>query len=93
MDAYLACVSDGCMGITVYRDGCKPMQVLTHGAKIGRSNSRNSKEKTMKGRPDMLLGRTIKIESPHGTVYTTVNENGNGEAFEIFVNVGKPDRM
>src|SRR5439155_15306358 len=38
---------------------------------------------------DVLMGRTIKVESPHGTVYTTVNENGNGEAFEIFVNVGK----
>ena len=47
------------------------------------------RDETMKGRPDVLLGRTIKVESPHGTVYTTVNENGNGEAFEIFVNVGK----
>jgi ribonucleoside-diphosphate reductase alpha chain len=85
--AYLLAYKTGCLGITVYRDGCKPMQVLTHGTKSAEVAPR--KEMTMKGRPDVLLGRTIKVESPHGTVYTTVNENGNGEAFEIFVNVGK----
>ena len=87
-DAYLLAWKTGCLGITVYRDGCKPMQVLTHGAKTPELVPQ-TQTMTMKGRPDILLGRTIKIESPHGTVYTTVNENGSGEAFEIFVNVGK----
>ncbi|HJZ12671.1 MAG TPA: adenosylcobalamin-dependent ribonucleoside-diphosphate reductase, partial [Acidobacteriota bacterium] len=32
-EAYLQAWKTGCLGITVYRDGCKPMQVLTHGAK------------------------------------------------------------
>lgn len=86
--AYLQAYKLGCLGITVYRDGCKPMQVLTHGAKEKPAEVRQELQ-NMKGRPDVLLGRTIKIESPHGTVYTTVNENGHGEAFEIFVNVGK----
>src|SRR5262249_11736695 len=87
-DAYLLAYKTGCLGITVYRDGCKPMQVLTHGTPAAETQLRQT-EKDMKGRPDVLMGRTIKIESPHGTVYTTVNENLNGEAFEIFVNVGK----
>jgi ribonucleoside-diphosphate reductase alpha chain len=65
------------------------MQVLTHGTKPAAATEEPRKEMTMKGRPDVLTGRTIKVESPHGTVYTTVNENGSGEAFEIFVNVGK----
>ena len=87
-EAYQLAWKTGCLGITVYRDGCKPMQVLTHGAKQV-IEVLPLKESAMKGRPDVLFGRTIKMESPHGTVYTTVNENGNGEAFEIFVNVGK----
>lgn len=92
-DAYLQAYQLNCLGITVYRDGCKAMQVLTHGTKESPQQIQQTQqqhiEKTMKGRPDILLGRTIKMESPHGTVYTTVNENGSEEAFEIFVNVGK----
>ena len=89
-NAYLQAYKTGCLGITVYRDGCKPLQVLTHGEKKVESAPAAMLEPgTMKGRPDILMGRTIKIESPHGTVYTTVNENGNGDPFEIFVNVGK----
>jgi ribonucleoside-diphosphate reductase alpha chain len=85
--AYQQAYKLGCLGITVYRDGCKPQQVLTHGTKA--PDPILPQIQTMKGRPDILMGRTIKVESPHGTVYTTVNENGHGEAFEIFVNVGK----
>lgn len=92
-DAYVQAWKAGCLGITVYRDGCKAMQVLTHGAGTAveeRAVETDEKGRaTLKPRPDILLGRTIKVESPHGTVYTTVNENAGGEAFEIFVNVGK----
>jgi ribonucleoside-diphosphate reductase alpha chain len=87
--AYMQAWKLGCLGITVYRDGCKPMQVLTHGTKTNVVTDILPMKDSMKGRPDVLTGRTIKVESPHGTVYTTINENGNGDAFEIFVNVGK----
>ena len=40
-------------------------------------------------RPEILQGMTIKIASPFGTVYTTVNENNRQEPFELFCNVGK----
>ncbi|MCI0618651.1 hypothetical protein L0244_37210 [bacterium] len=42
-----------------------------------------------KKRPVTLFGQTIKTESPHGTVYVTVNSISPTEPFEIFVNVGK----
>lgn len=42
-----------------------------------------------KMRPEVLEGRTIKVPSPYGTVFVTVNENGDGSPFEIFLNVGK----
>ena len=43
----------------------------------------------MKPRPEIVTGRTIKIRSPFGSVYVTINENGNLEPFELFLNVGK----
>jgi ribonucleoside-diphosphate reductase alpha chain len=40
-------------------------------------------------RPEVLSGRTIRVKSPFGTVYVTLNENGEGSPFELFVNTGK----
>jgi ribonucleoside-diphosphate reductase alpha chain len=40
-------------------------------------------------RPEILAGRTIRVRSPFGTVYVTLNENGDGSPFELFVNTGK----
>jgi ribonucleoside-diphosphate reductase alpha chain len=43
----------------------------------------------MTQRPEILAGRTIRVKSPSGTVYVTLNENGHGSPFELFVNTGK----
>ncbi|RMF29378.1 MAG: adenosylcobalamin-dependent ribonucleoside-diphosphate reductase [Chloroflexi bacterium] len=40
-------------------------------------------------RPRRLPGQTYRIATPLGTAYVTVNENGGGEPFEVFLNVGK----
>jgi ribonucleoside-diphosphate reductase alpha chain len=39
-------------------------------------------------RPEILTGRTIRVRSPFGTVYVTLNEK-NGSPSEIFLNTGK----
>ena len=39
-------------------------------------------------RPEILPGRTIRVRSPFGTVYVTLNEK-NGSPSEIFLNTGK----
>ena len=41
------------------------------------------------GRPEILPGRTIRVRSPFGTVYVTLNENCDGSPFELFLNTGK----
>lgn len=46
-----------------------------------------SLEKTT--RPEILCGRTIKVSSPFGTVFVTLNENGQDGPVELFVNIGK----
>lgn len=81
--AYLYAYRKGCLGITVYRDGCKEVQVLYAG-----------KEKSLapieiKPRPAVVEGKTYRVETPVGTAFVTVNTNGSGEPLEVFVNVGK----
>ncbi len=46
-------------------------------------------DSTTKTRPEILTGRTIKVRSPFGTVFVTINENGDNRPFELFLNVGK----
>jgi ribonucleoside-diphosphate reductase alpha chain len=80
----------GCLGITVFRDGCKGEQVLNMGVKdkapaaaivVGPS--------VVKPRPHSLSGRTYRAETPIGTAFITVNETDDREPFEVFVQVGK----
>jgi len=40
-------------------------------------------------RPELLAGRTIRVRSPFGTVYVTLNEKDDGSPSEIFLNIGK----
>ena len=37
----------------------------------------------------MLTGKSYKKETPLGRAYITVNEDQDGEPFEVFVNIGK----
>ena len=41
------------------------------------------------GRPEILPGRTIRVRSPFGTVYVTLNETSDGTPSELFLNTGK----
>lgn len=56
---------------------------------MGNENSTSTTLSPPQFRPEVLKGRTIKVPSPYGTVFVTVNENGEGTPFEIFLNVGK----
>jgi ribonucleoside-diphosphate reductase alpha chain len=91
--AYLLAWELGCLGITVFRDGCKE-GVLHVGTKTGRAEKRGEAAQApppavVKPRPRSLTGRTYRVETPLGTAYIVVNEQGNGEPFEVFVSVGK----
>jgi ribonucleoside-diphosphate reductase alpha chain len=90
--AYLLAWELGCLGITVFRDGCKE-GVLQIGTKTGRTDKREEAAApppaVVKPRPRSLTGRTYRVETPLGTAYIVVNEHGDGEPFEVFVSVGK----
>jgi ribonucleoside-diphosphate reductase alpha chain len=119
----------GCKGVTVYRDGCRPNQVLStgrtgkseasaeeqaeraeleqlladareeaHGLRVHiaemerRSLTRDQSaaaSRHKRQRPSMLRGRTVKMNSPLGDLYVTINEDESGRPFEVFCTLGK----
>lgn len=90
-NAYLLAYQEGCMGITVFRDGCKEMQVLHVGTDKKAEKAKEVELKKPKVRPANLSGSTYRRRTPVGTAYITVNTNGGGiqDPFEVFINVGK----
>jgi ribonucleoside-diphosphate reductase alpha chain len=80
----------GCIGITVFRDGCKGEQVLNVGVKDkALAAAPSTGPSVVKPRPHSLSGRTYRAETPIGTAFITVNETDDHEPFEVFVQVGK----
>jgi ribonucleoside-diphosphate reductase alpha chain len=96
-EAYLLAWQEGCLGITVFRDGCKGGQVLNMG--VGGEGAALQGEggaleewlgdRVVKPRPRSLSGATHRMETPIGTAFITVNETPDGDPFEVFVQVGK----
>ena len=102
--AYLLAWETGCLGITVFRDGCKGQQVLHVGTTPDQSVVSGATEKegqvaapqvpagvsrTLKPRPQVATGATYRTRTPLGTAFLTVNRNGSEEPLEVFVMVGK----
>jgi ribonucleoside-diphosphate reductase alpha chain len=94
--AYLLAHETGCIGITVFRDGCKGTQVL-HVGTGAKEKEKQAKESAAQAappapvqpRPRVVQGVTYRTETPLGTAYITVNQNSQGEPLEAFANVGK----
>lgn len=90
-NAYLLAYTTNCNGITVYRDGCKEVQVLN----LGTKEKANGQAKTeivvaeLQPRPMKVEGATYRIETPLGTAFITVNHDSDGNPFEVFVAIGK----
>src|SRR3989449_258324 len=83
----------GCLGITVFRDGCKGEQVLNVGVSAKKSKSAGfaatAGQAVIKPRPRSLKGSTYRTQTPIGTAWITITENEEHEPFEVFVQVGK----
>lgn len=91
---YRLAYSTGCKGVTVYRDGSKSIQVLYTGEAEKKLQEQNTTKShiVVSDRPDRLTGFTQKISTGLGKMYLTVNENENGEPFEVFATIGKSGR-
>ncbi|CAK7001055.1 MAG: hypothetical protein DELT_00029 [Desulfovibrio sp.] len=81
----------GCKGVTVYRDGCKSVQVLYTGEGEQKEDAPSDHGPTVRARPDLVYGFTQKVSTGHGLMYVTINEV-DGKPFELFATIGKSGR-
>ncbi len=90
---YWMAFEEGCKGVTVYRDGCKAIQVLHTGnaEKAKTEEAPMEQGPVVRQRPDMISGFTQKIQTGLGAMYLTVNEV-DGAPFEVFATIGKSGR-
>jgi ribonucleoside-diphosphate reductase alpha chain len=83
----------GCLGITVFRDGCKSEQVLNIGVGAKKDKTAVPAMPTgpivIKPRPHSLTGTTYRTETPIGTAFITINQTPDDEPFEVFLQIGK----
>jgi len=85
----------GCKGVTIYRDRSRPEQVLYKGV-ISSAEEKSEVKETVpeaerrpKEREEVILGSTRKIRTGCGNLYVTINEDEEGNLFEIFNQIGK----
>ena len=98
-DAYMQAFSTGCKGIAVYRDGSRDAQVLSTGKTGGTTQDSEavpepevrhvSLAEARNGRPRTLSGVTKKLQTGHGPLYVSMNDDEFGPR-ECFVVLGKP---
>ena len=85
----------GCKGVTIYRDRSRTKQVLYKGMISLNQNGSIAEEKLAgverrpRARQNVMQGSTRKIRTGCGNLYVTVNEDGEGNLFEIFNQIGK----
>jgi ribonucleoside-diphosphate reductase alpha chain len=83
----------GCKGGTIYRDGSRDEQVLNlkkeePAAPAAPARALTQMEK-VRPRPDVCRGVTVKKATPVGTAFVTMNDDEDGQPFEVFVETGK----
>lgn len=77
-DAYMLAWELECKGVTLYRDGARPNQVLS------------VKYKPTE-RPEVLDGKTHKYKTGCGSLYITINPDLAGDPYEAFITHAKDD--
>ncbi len=86
----------GCKGLTVYVTGSRTKVVLETGEVAKKKSGVQRKPAQLeiwhegkKPRPQRLDGSTYQISTPLGKAFVTVNHNGTGQPFEVFITTAK----
>lgn len=85
----------GCKGITVYVTGSRDKVVLETKSPVDEPVLLDAQKQiqkwqaTKKPRPRHLEGYTYSIQTPLGKTFITINENGDQQPFEVFINTAK----
>lgn len=83
--AYELAYSLECKGVTIYRDGSRPQQVLSTKKTV---EPIADETPVVMERPETLHGFTEKIKTGFGNLYITINTH-QGQPFEVFAQIGK----
>jgi len=83
--AFVLAYKMGCKGITVYRDRSREEQVI----KMGTTKEKLKKELIPRPRGKITYGTTREIKTGCGDLYVTINEDKEGNPFEVFAQLGK----
>lgn len=97
---YIKAYDLGCKGVTYFRDNSRDVSVLQsldkkdkkkeEAAPTGASASApTSWRPEPKARPEVVYGATYKVKTGYGTLFVTVNQDDNGQPFEVFATIGK----
>ncbi|MBW7959217.1 MAG: adenosylcobalamin-dependent ribonucleoside-diphosphate reductase [Candidatus Promineofilum sp.] len=97
--AYMLAWELGCKGLTVYVTGSREKVTLeTHATKEAKTEEPKVEEpaqqmtiwrESKKPRSTVLQGETSRINTPLGVTYITINHNGDGQPFEVFIQTAK----
>ncbi len=93
--AYMLAWELGCKGLTVYVTGSRSKVVLETKETASKKDTKVAPTQlTMwmegkKPRPMRLQGSTYQMHTPLGKAFVTVNRNGNGQPFEVFITSAK----
>ena len=94
----------GCKGATYFRDGSRDDAVLTSKEDVKKSEAEAktleasaAKQEASpppyvfspKPRPEIVSGSTYKVKTGYGTLFVTVNNDEEGNPFEVFATIGK----
>ena len=94
----------GCKSCTVYREGSRVIQILNvgngenivstteaPGAKNGKGlDLREDRNRIApRKRPDIMAGKTYRMNTGYGKLYITINNDEAGVPFEVFATIGK----
>ncbi len=79
----------GCKGVTIYRDKSRSEQVLNLGSQEKPNEAELAIPISPRPRPQVVTGTTTKITTGCGNLYITINEDGEGHPFEVFMQMGK----
>jgi len=92
-DAYQLAWRLGCKGLTVYVTGSREKVVLethaTRAKKVANRGEQTLWPESKKPRNTVLTGETHRVTTPLGNTYVTINENGNMQPFEVFIQTSK----